>query len=170
MKSVKTTAARGSAIALEVLSSMREDELDRIMDLGLPSSVFSALEELSPPTTPRLAPRFNCDLSVASLGISGLRPRIFLSSELSDAESATAVAVALFEMSRSIYLGELKGADRSDLDVWIGSGLEAELRLVSPAFIAAYGDDRSMLKIESNGSAAALGSFGALKKLVLTDG
>lgn len=170
MKTTETTAARGSAIALEVLNSASGNELDRIMDLGLPATVFTALAASLPPVTLRLTPFFDCDLRVAPLGLSGLKPRIFLSNELSELEASSTVAIGLFEMARSIYLGELAGSDRSDLDVWVSSGLDAIVRRVSPRFISDYEDDRSMLRIEAQGSVAALGSFTALKRLVLQDG
>lgn len=99
-----------------------------------------------------------------------MRPKLFLSSALSEIEAATAVAQGLFEMARSIYLGLVDGADPSDLDVWLSAGLPAAVQTVPPRFIEAYGNDRTMLRIDTADAPAALCSFTALRRLVLLDG
>lgn len=99
-----------------------------------------------------------------------MRPKLFLNRELPELELSTAVAQGLFEMARSIYLGLVNGADPSDLDVWLSAGLPAAVQLVPPRFIEAYGNDRTMLRIDTADVPAALGSFTALRRLVLLDG
>lgn len=170
MKSVETTAAQGRAIALQVLRSADPDELRAILESGLPGGVFSALARKTAAPTTLKRRSFICGYSSGSTaGLSGLKPQIFLNDELPEVDAVSTVAVGLFEMARAIYLGAVAGSDPADLDVWITAGLPAEIKGVNPRFIAAYEDDRSMLKIDSSGASAALCSFAALRRLVLQD-
>lgn len=168
MKSTETIATRGRSIALEILNSADGDELDRIMELGLPDGTFSELVSRSAPTARRIF--FVCDYTPRGSGLSGLRPQIFVDGSLSEAEQVAAVAQGTFELARQLYLDTVSGADRSDLDVWISNELRAEVRRVASNFIAVYGGDRSMLKIGPSKTPRALSSFTPLRKLVLNDG
>lgn len=170
MKSNESTIARGRSVAIEIFSSTATEELERILDLGLSEGSFRVSVERSAtvPVRGRFLPR--CEQAAVQPGLSGLKPKIFLSNELSEVEVSTAIAQSLFEMARSIYLGLVSGADQSDLDVWLSAGLPAAVQLVPPRFIEAYGDDRTMLRIDTADVPAALGSFTALRRLVLLDG
>lgn len=168
MKSNESAIARGRAVALEILGSTYPEELERILDLGLSESSFRRSVELSAvPVRNSFLPR--CEAPAAA-GLSGLRPKLFLSDELSETEVAITVASGLFEMARSIYLGIVNGADPGDLDVWLSAGLPATVETVPPRFIEAYGNDRTMLRIDTADAPAALCSFTALRRLVLLDG
>lgn len=172
MKSTETIASRARAIALEIFDNLQGDELERVMDLGLPGSVFLQLAVDSDATLQEEKPRqfFSCGPKHRPSELSGLKPRIFLPSDLS-IESAVALTTAgIFELARQLYLGRVGGADSSDLDVWISQKLSIELREVSEEFLVAYGNDRSMLGVTIANSGAALCSFTALRRLVLTDG
>lgn len=170
MYSHESTIARGRAVALEILSATAPDELQRILDLGLSEASFrrSLGRSTAVPVRSSFLPR--CEQSSAAPGLSGLRPKLFLNRELPELELSTAVAQGLFEMARSIYLGLVNGADPSDLDVWLSAGLPAAVQLVPPRFIEAYGNDRTMLRIDTADAPAALCSFTALRRLVLLDG
>lgn len=168
MKSNETIAAQGRAVAFEVLNSISELDFERVMDLGLPGSVFATLALRTKPL-PTSSKPFVCDHSPPVRGLSGLRPQIFLNSELSETEAIAAVGSGIFEMARAIYLGSVPGADAGDLDAWLSAELPLGLRAVGPSFIEAYGDDRSMLRIDSAEAPAALCSFTALRRLVLQD-
>ena len=170
MKSNESTIARGRSVAIKILSSTAPEELERILELGLSEGSFRVSIERSAtvPVRGRFLPR--CEQAAVQPGLSGLRPKLFLSSALSEIEAATAVAQGLFEMARSIYLGLVDGADSSDLDVWLSAGLPAAVQLVPPCFIEAYGNDRTMLRIDTADAPAALCSFTALRRLVLLDG
>jgi len=169
MKSTETIAARGRAAAQEIFDSANSEDLDRIMDLGLPASTFTALaarallREIEQPL-------FRCNRSSSVRGLSGLTPQLFVDGSLSEVDQIAAVIEGTFELSRAIYLGAVRGADQSDLDSWIAGGLHSDVRLVAAGFVSAYGDDRSMLKIGSNEAPRGLGSFNALRRLVLKDG
>jgi len=168
MKSTETIAARGRAIALDIINSADGDELDRIMELGLPDGTFSELAARSASTARRIL--FVCEHAPRGSGLSGLRPQLFIDGTLSEVERTASVAQGTFELARQLYLDTVSGADRSDLEVWIANGLRAEVRQVAPSFIAIYGSDRSMLKIGPSSAPRALSSFTPLRKLVLKDG
>lgn len=170
MKSNESAIARGRSVAIEILSSSSPEELERILDLGLSESSFRSGVERSAaiPVRAHYLPR--CEQPVTQAGLSGLKPKLFLSTALSELEISTAVAQGLFEMARSIYLGLVNGADPGDLDVWLSAGLPAAVQLVPPRFIEAYGNDRTMLRIDTADAPAVLCSFTALRRLVLLDG
>ena len=169
MKYSESVIAQGRSIALAILDSTSQSELDRILELGLPESAFLRAITQSP-----LVPVRNIFLPYCKLqqevGLSGLSPRVYLSSELSDVEAAASVSYGLFEMARAICLGKVSGADYGDLDVWLNAGLPATVKVVPPRFLEAYGNDKTMFRIELGGRDTALCSFTSLKRLVLLDG
>lgn len=171
MKSLESTIRRARAIALELIWSANGVELERILDLGLPEQVFDKLALSSTAVLPRERHRIVCDYSQNRITIgAGLRPQLFISNKLSEQSSVAAATAGIFELVRSLYSGEVEGADESDLAAWIDGHLQIQGRFVSPSFISAYGSDRSMLNIHSAGNPVALGSFTALRRLVLQDG
>ncbi len=172
MKSTETIASRARAIALELFDSLQGEELERVMDLGLPGSVFLQLAVESTASLPEEKPRqfFSCGPRVAPSELSGLKPRIFLPSGLSSETAVALTTAGIFELARQLFLAHVSGADRSDLDVWISQNFSIELREVSEEFLSAYGGDRSMLGVTIANAGAALCSFTALRRLVLTDG
>jgi len=166
MKSTETIAAQGCAAAQEIFATARGDELGRIMDLGLPRGVFSGLAARAI-VEKTAGPLFHCKFKVQP-GLSGLKPRLFIDGTLTELQQVAAVAEGTFELARKLY--HSNEDDRSDLDAWLSAGLRSEVRTVAPAFIAVYGDDRSMLKIGPTETPWGLGSFKALRRLVLKDG
>jgi len=146
---------------------MRQGELERILDLGLPSEVFSQLAARARPlTSSKRKPPLICSYLVPAVnGLSGKSPLIFLNGDLSEPQKVSTMAEMLFELGRSMALWDI-----ADLNAWIEDELQFRLFEVNSRFLEAYMDERSMLKIESNSSVAALGSFVALNRLVLTDG
>ena len=166
MKSTETTvASRARSVALEIFSSANEAELERVLDLGLPSAIFSQLGALAKPMSSRRPPLICSYSAPVANGLSGRKLLVFLDSELPEEEKVSAIAEGLFELGRSLSLW-----DRADLDAWIDDELRFTLIEVNSSFIEAYGDDRSMIKIGSARGTVALCSFTALKRLVLTDG
>lgn len=161
---METIVSRARSTALEVFSSTSEAELDRVLDLGLPSSVFSELGALAKPLSSTVHPLRSCSYSLRSNGLSGRTPRIFLSDELSESEKISTLAEGLFELGRFLSLW-----DRADLDAWIDDELSFTLIEVNSSFIEAYKGEGSMLAIGPTGAPTALCSLSALKRLVLTD-
>lgn len=169
MKSTKSIINAGRQITLELLRSSTQNELQRIMDLGLHYSTFARLASQKTIEKDRYLTIFNCRQKIATSGLSGFKPRIFMNSNLSSSEAVTIISASLFEMARSIYNNEVPGADRSDLEVWINNELQIDISEVSPLFISSYNNDSSMIKVSNNDGNVALCSFTSLRRLVLTD-
>jgi hypothetical protein len=164
MKSPETITSRARSAALEIFNSMGQSELERVLDLGLPSTVFAKLASQSKPlASSKRKPYLICTYSAPN-GLSGRKPVVFVNGELSEEEKIAAITETLFELGRNLTLWDI-----ADLEAWIDDELQLTLFEVNPRFLNAYSNDSSMLKIKSDGSLTALGSFGSLKRLVLTD-
>ena len=175
MKSTETTAAQGRAIALEILrSAENESDLGSLLEFGLGGSTFYGLAARRVKPGRKTRSLVLCGRSssgpVSSTSLSGLKPQLFLDGDLPEVDAVAVAAQGLFEMARSLYLGAVQGADRSDLEVWLERGLQTNVRAVNERFIGAYAGDSSMIGIELAGSPVALCSFAPLNRLVLTDG
>lgn len=166
---MKTITSAGTKITLDLLQLCSLDELERIMDLGLHHSTFLKLAQEHENQKSLIMSSFSCSQKKQTPVALTLSPRIFLSSDLTELESIAAIAAASFEIAKAIYQGEVKGIDRGDLNVWFELGLPLKVHSVSNHFIKTYENDKNMVAVNGYNGNVALGSFSALRRLVITD-
>lgn len=167
---MKSITSAGTKITLDLLQLCSLDELERIMDLGLHHSTFLKLAQEHENQKSLISSSFSCLLKKEQSSTLNFNPRVFLRSDLTELESIAAIAAASFEISKAIYHGEVNNLDRSDLNIWLELGLPLRVHSVSSLFIKSYESDKNMVTVSGYDGNVALGSFSALKRLVITDG
>lgn len=147
---------------MENLFSMDNATLSKMLLSKLPPNAF---EESARNYSLEDQLQDKCNLSKSIPGMSGLRPKVYLSQDLSVASSSALTARALCTIASEIFVN--KNLDIADLSAWANGGFQFELKFVSKSFVESYSNSVQMIGLESDDEIQGLATLSPIRKLVL---
>lgn len=161
----KETITNFARETMENLFSMDTASLSKMLLSRLPSNAF---EESASKYDANKQAFEKCSLFTSvgkPAGMSGLKPKVYVSADLPVAEARAVTARALWTIASEIFVN--KHLDVADLSAWSDSGFQFELKIVGESFIDSYSNSVQMIGLGSEGEIKALASLSPIRKLVL---
>lgn len=162
----KETITNFARETMENLFSMNTASLSKMLLAKLPANAF---EESASNYDANKSSFEKCSLFTpvgkSAAGMSGLKPKVYVSADLPVTEARAVAARALWTIASEIFVNE--HLDVADLSAWSDNGFQFELKIVGGSFIDSYSNSVQMIGLGSEGEIKALASLSPIRKLVL---